>query len=65
VLSIQDDLARRIDEGQVGQVIHNLIINADQVPNGGTIVSMKLHASPGDGLPLTQRKYKISVVTTV
>lgn len=39
-LQIQDDLWHaEIDEGQVSQVIHNLIINADQaMPDGGTIL---------------------------
>lgn len=64
--SIQDDLWHaEIDEGQVGQVIHNLIINADQaMPDGGTIriSAENFIASPSDGLPLTQRKcIKISV----
>ncbi len=63
---IQDDLWHaEIDEGQVGQVIHNLVINADQaMPNGGTIriSAENFVAIPGDGLPLTQKKYiKISV----
>jgi len=64
--SIQDDLWHsEIDEGQVGQVIHNLIINADQaMPDGGTIrISAENYiVSPGDGLPLTQKKcIKISI----
>jgi signal transduction histidine kinase len=30
-------MAAEVDEGQIAQVIHNLIINADQaMPNGGT-----------------------------
>jgi CheY-like chemotaxis protein len=64
--SIQDDLWHaEIDEGQVGQVIHNLIINADQaMPDGGKIriSAENLIVSPSDGLPLSQRRYiKISV----
>ncbi len=39
VFSIADDLkAVEIDSGQISQVIHNLVLNADQaMPNGGTI----------------------------
>ncbi|MBI5249368.1 MAG: response regulator [Desulfomonile tiedjei] len=63
---IQDDLWHvEIDEGQVSQVIHNLIINADQaMPNGGRIhVSAENHVEPdGNGSSLTASKYvKISV----
>ncbi len=63
---IQENLGdAEIDEGQIGQVIHNLIINADQaMPDGGTIrVSAEnFTLRPGDSLPLTQTKYiKISV----
>jgi PAS domain S-box-containing protein len=54
-----------IDGGQVGQVIHNLVINADQaMPDGGTIrVSAENYAvRPGDSLALDRKKYiKIAV----
>ncbi|MFC1718760.1 ATP-binding protein [Candidatus Poribacteria bacterium] len=64
--SIPDDLwPAEIDEGQINQVINNLLINADQaMPEGGTI---KLEAEnvilgPEDGLPLRDGAYiKISV----
>jgi PAS domain S-box-containing protein len=40
VFEIEKDLARvEVDEGQISQVIHNLVINAQQaMPEGGTIV---------------------------
>ncbi len=64
--NIQDDLwAVEVDEGQISQVINNIIINADQaMPSGGTItltaeniiVGKKFH------LPLRPGKYvKISI----
>ncbi len=64
--SIQENLwDAEIDEGQIGQVIHNLVINADQaMPDGGTVFvsAENFTPRPGDGLPLTQTKYiKISV----
>jgi len=64
--SIQENLwDSEIDEGQIGQVIHNLIINADQaMPDGGTVrVSAEnFTLKPGDDLALTQKRYiKISV----
>lgn len=64
--SIQDDLWHtKIDEGQVGQVIHNLVINADQaMPDGGTIriSAENIMLSPGESLPLNPGQYiKISV----
>jgi PAS domain S-box-containing protein len=49
-----------IDGGQIGQVIHNLIINADQaMPDGGTIrISAENYAvRPGDNLALERKKY--------
>ncbi|MGQ9609970.1 MAG: hybrid sensor histidine kinase/response regulator [bacterium] len=64
--NIQDDLwAVEVDEGQISQVIHNIVINADQaMPSGGTItltaenivVGKKFH------LPLKPGRYvKISI----
>jgi PAS domain S-box-containing protein len=41
------------DEGQIGQVIQNIVLNADQaMPAGGTIaISAKNVSAPGKGLP--------------
>ena len=66
-LQIQDDLWHvEIDEGQVSQVIHNLIINADQaMPDGGTIiVSAENYIHNGSNLfHLASGKYvKMSVL---
>jgi two-component system, cell cycle sensor histidine kinase and response regulator CckA len=63
---IQDGLWHvEIDEGQVSQVIHNLVINADQaMPNGGRIhVSGENYTEiDGNALPLAPGKYvKISL----
>ena len=54
-----------MDEGQVGQVIQNLIINADQaMPAGGTIniQAANVMVRPSDRLPLKEGKYvRISI----
>ena len=59
--AIPDDLwVVDIDEGQMSQVIHNLIINAEQaMPGGGTItVSCRnTTVSQDDGLPLKNGNY--------
>ena len=65
-LSAPTDLwAIEVDEGQISQVIQNLIINADQaMPEGGLIkVSAEnLEIEKSEGLPLKQGKYvKITV----
>jgi PAS domain S-box-containing protein len=48
-----------VDEGQMRQVIQNLVINADQaMPQGGTIeVRCENTTVAGDDLPVTQGKY--------
>jgi PAS domain S-box-containing protein len=60
-----DLLAVEVDEGQISQVIHNLIINADQaMPQGGTIqVSAEnIEVRKPHALPLPDGKYvKISI----
>ena len=45
---LSDDLWRaEIDEGQINQVIGNLLINADQsMPNGGTIITERYPDAP-------------------
>jgi PAS domain S-box-containing protein len=59
--SIPDDVwVVEVDEGQISQVIQNLIINAEQsMPEGGRIrVScMNLTVSQEDGLPLKEGMY--------
>lgn len=64
--SIPDDLwPVNVDEGQVSQVINNLIINADQsMPEGGTIKikSENVTVTESDVLPLKEGGYvKISI----
>ncbi|MBT4501976.1 MAG: PAS domain S-box protein [Gemmatimonadetes bacterium] len=60
-----DLLPVHIDRGQVGQVIQNLVLNADQaMPQGGilTIAAENREVANGDSLPLTPGSYvKISV----
>jgi CheY-like chemotaxis protein len=57
-----------IDEGQISQVINNLVINADQsMPDGGTITveAENIDIGPGDGLPLQHGEYiKIAIRDT-
>ena len=59
--SMPEDLwAVEMDEGQVGQVIHNLVINADQAsPAGGTIKigAENIVIGPKSPLPLEEGKY--------
>jgi PAS domain S-box-containing protein len=59
--SMPEDLwAVEMDEGQVGQVIHNLVINADQAsPAGGTIRigAENVVIGPKSPLPLEEGKY--------
>jgi PAS domain S-box-containing protein len=64
--SIREDLWQcEIDEGQIGQVIHNMVINADQaMPDGGTInLSLEnVMIDQEDSLPLKDGRYvKISI----
>ncbi|MFH1116147.1 MAG: PAS domain S-box protein [Pseudomonadota bacterium] len=64
--SIPDGIrAADVDEVQIGQVIGNLILNADQAMADGGIIrvaALNLDVSPGDGLPLSPGPYiRISV----
>ncbi|ABL01003.1 AAA family ATPase [Pelobacter propionicus] len=64
--TIPDDLwPCQVDEGQISQVINNLVINADQaMPEGGTISisAENLLLAPGSPLPLDSGPYlKIDV----
>jgi PAS domain S-box-containing protein len=49
-----------VDEGQMSQVIHNLVLNADQaMPEGGTIhiITENTVLAPDTGLPLQEGRY--------
>jgi len=64
--SLPDDLwTVEADEGQVSQVIQNIVLNADQsMPEGGTIRigAENIEVSPKHGLPLEQGWYvRISI----
>jgi len=63
---IPDDLwTVEVDVGQISQVIHNLIINADHaMPEGGSIhvLAENVAISSEDGLPLKEGKYLRLVV---
>jgi CheY-like chemotaxis protein len=52
--SIADDLwVVEVDEGQIGQVIHNVVVNADQaMPTGGTIKIGAENVTVGKKTPL-------------
>ncbi len=65
-LDVPDDLwPVDIDEGQIGQVIHNLVLNADQaMPEGGTVTvrSENYRSGPNDDVSPDGGEYvKISV----
>jgi len=64
--AIADDLwPADVDEGQIAQVINNLVINADQaMPDGGTIsvAAANITVTPRNHLPLTAGRYiKVTV----
>jgi signal transduction histidine kinase/CheY-like chemotaxis protein len=49
-----------VDEGQISQVINNLIINADQAMPGGGVISVlgeNVDIDAGDALPLSYGRY--------
>jgi signal transduction histidine kinase len=58
--SLQDNLwPVEVDEGQISQVIQNLVINADQaMPDGGTMRISVANSivGPEDSLPLREGK---------
>jgi len=52
-----------VDEGQISQVIHNLVVNADQaMPEGGRIYLSAENHVEGEGIRLTPGKYVKVVV---
>ncbi|MGC2063160.1 MAG: ATP-binding protein, partial [Thermodesulfovibrionales bacterium] len=56
----EDPLCSEIDEGQISQVIHNIVLNAQQaMPKGGTlrIACKQVMVGPKDVLPLPQGSY--------
>jgi len=60
-----DLLSVEVDEGQIRQVVNNLIINADQAMPGGGVIEVcveNVAIEPGDVLPLMPGKYiKMSI----
>lgn len=58
---IAEDLwTAEVDEGQISQVVHNLVINADQaMPQGGVIVvwADNIFVNGQNGIPLPEGKY--------
>jgi signal transduction histidine kinase/ActR/RegA family two-component response regulator len=60
-LSIAADLwPASVDEGQIRQVVHNLVLNADQaMPEGGVVAirAENVVIAPGAGLPLEPGRY--------
>ncbi len=65
--SVPDDLwLVEVDEGQISQVIHNIVINAGQaMPDGGQVevVAENVVVNPESGLPLSDGKYVKICVT--
>ncbi|MBD3422528.1 MAG: PAS domain S-box protein [Chitinivibrionales bacterium] len=64
---IEDDLwPSNVDEGQIAQVMNNLVLNASHaMPTGGTITirAQNLMLTPESGVPLKQGRYiKVSVI---
>jgi PAS domain S-box-containing protein len=59
--SIETDLwPTRVDEGQIGQVIRNIVLNADEaMPNGGIVrvAARNVMVNVGDALPLSAGPY--------
>ncbi|MEA1996261.1 MAG: PAS domain S-box protein [Gemmatimonadota bacterium] len=59
--SIQDDLwSAEVDEGQIKQVINNLVLNADDAMQDGGIVDVRaenIYAGPDEDSPLDERFY--------
>lgn len=67
--SLPEDLPTvEVDEGQISQVIHNLIINAEQAMPGGGIIKAyaeNLSVTPSSGLPISDGEYvKIAITDT-
>jgi PAS domain S-box-containing protein len=65
-ISMPDDLLPAdVDEGQISQVINNLLINAVEAMPGGGVITVRaenLTAGKGDALPLAYGRYiKISI----
>jgi PAS domain S-box-containing protein len=55
-----DLLSSEVDEGQISQVIHNLILNAVQAMPEGGVIRMRgenIHLSPNNKLALTEGEY--------
>jgi two-component system, cell cycle sensor histidine kinase and response regulator CckA len=67
VFSIDEDLwPVEVDEGQIGQVIHNMVINADQaMPEGGTLTVRAANVSVGPGNPLSLKEGRYICVSII
>ena len=67
-LIIEDLWSVEIDDGQISQVINNMIINAEQAMRDGgtvTISAENVHVSSEDAMPLQEGKYiKITIEDT-
>jgi PAS domain S-box-containing protein len=67
--SITEDLYLvEVDEGQISQVIQNLIINADQaMPEGGTIMvsAENMVVDQDDSLPIEEGKYAVVAIKDI
>jgi signal transduction histidine kinase/CheY-like chemotaxis protein len=65
-LSIPENIMPvEVDEGQINQVIHNLVINADQaMPTGGilSVSAENVYISSEDGLPVSEGAYVVITV---
>ena len=68
-LSIAEDLwPASADEGQIRQVVHNLVLNADQAMPAGGVVAVRadnLEIAGGEGVPLRPGRYvRVAVADT-
>jgi signal transduction histidine kinase/ActR/RegA family two-component response regulator len=62
-VTIAEDLwSAKVDPGQIGQVLHNILLNARQaMPGGGTIEVHAENVGLGDGSEAADRRVRISI----
>jgi signal transduction histidine kinase/ActR/RegA family two-component response regulator len=62
-VTIAEDLwSAKVDPGQIGQVLHNILLNARQaMPGGGTIEVHAENVGLGDGSEMAGRRVRISI----
>jgi signal transduction histidine kinase/ActR/RegA family two-component response regulator len=62
-VTIAEDLwSAKVDPGQIGQVLHNILLNARQaMPGGGTIEVHAANVGLGDGSEADDRRVRISI----